>query len=86
MYPDNALPPSEFTFPLWQPWYQSALLEFDRKKLSHRVIVAESVIHNRMASIAGDSNHHAEREAIEDALLGLNYLKRELAEDYRNEA
>jgi len=86
MYPDSPFPPSEFTFPEWQPWYQSALLEFDRKKLSHRVITAESAIRNRLASIEGDSNHHAEREAIEDALLGLNYLKRELADDYRNEA
>ena len=86
MYPDYALPPSRFSFPEWQLLYQSALLEFDRKELSHRIITAESAIHNRLVSIAGDSNHHAERESIEDALLGLNYLKRELAEDCRNEA
>jgi len=86
MYPDSAFPPSEFTFPEWESSYQSALLEFDREKLSHRVNTAESAIRNRLASIEGDSNHHEEHEAIEDALLGLNSLKRELAEDYRNEA
>ena len=86
MYSDNAFPASEFTFPEWQPWYQSALLEFDCKKLSVQIEVAESAIHNRLATIRGDSNHHAEREAIEDALLGLNYLKRQLADDPEIEA
>jgi len=86
VYPDNAFPPSRFSFPEWQLLYQSALLEFDREKLSHRVNTAESAIRNRLASIAGDSNHHAEREAIEDALRGLNYLKRQLAGNYGNEA
>jgi hypothetical protein len=84
MHPDNAFRPALFSFPQWQLLYESALLEFDREELSHRIMTAESAIQNRLASIEGDSNQHdAEREAIEAALLGLNYL-RELAGDYRH--
>ena len=86
MNPDNAFPPSDFHLPEWQQLYESALLEFDKNKLSGRVQAAESAMNNRLASIAGDSDQHAEREAIESALFGLNYLKRELAEYSRSAA
>ena len=60
----------------WREPYQQALLELDQKKLIERIAAAETAISNRLRAIAGDSNHHAERQAIEDALSSLRVLKR----------
>jgi len=81
MYLDDTSPLADFKYPEWQPWYRSALLEFDRKKLSDCVKAAESAIYGRLASIPRDPNHHDERDAIHDALQGLSYLKQELPDD-----
>ncbi len=60
----------------WQEPYQQALLELDQKKLRERIAAAETAISNRLRGIAGNSNHHAERQAIDDALSSLRALKR----------
>jgi hypothetical protein len=60
----------------WREPYQQALLEFDQKKLRERIAVAETSISNRLRAIAGSSNHHVERQAIDDALSSLRALKR----------
>ena len=60
----------------WREPYQQALLELDQEKLSERIAATETAISNRLRAIAGDSNHHAERQAIEDALSSLRVLKR----------
>ena len=60
----------------WREPYQQALLEIDQDKLSERIAATETAISNRLRAIAGDSNHHAERQAIEDALSSLRVLKR----------
>lgn len=60
----------------WQEPYQQALLELDQKKLRDHIAAAERAISNRLRAIARDSNHHAERQAIEDALSSLRVLKR----------
>jgi hypothetical protein len=60
----------------WREPYQQALLELDQKKLSERIAAAETAISNRLRAIDGDSNHHAERQAIDDALSSLRVLKR----------
>lgn len=60
----------------WQEPYQQALLELDQKKLRERIAAAETAISNRLRAIAGDANHHAERQAIDDALSSLRVLKR----------
>jgi hypothetical protein len=62
----------------WREPYQQALLELDQKKLSERIAAVETAISNRLRAIAGDSNHHAERQAIDDALSSLRVLKRNL--------
>ncbi|MFZ0808620.1 MAG: hypothetical protein WAN03_20670 [Candidatus Sulfotelmatobacter sp.] len=64
-------------YPEWQKHYLDALLELDQQQLSPRIVAAESAIAKRLQSIAGDTNHHAERRAIEDALSSLRVLKRE---------
>ena len=63
-------------YPEWQEPYQQALLEPDEEQLSARVAAAEMAISNRLRALAGNSNHHAERQAIEDALASLRVLKR----------
>ncbi|PYX60684.1 MAG: hypothetical protein DMG76_01755 [Acidobacteria bacterium] len=68
---DEGIPYAE-----WREPYQQALLELDQKKLIERIAAAETAISNRLRAIAGDSNHHAERQAIEDALSSLRVLKR----------
>ena len=60
----------------WRESYQQALLELDQEKLSERIAATETAISNRLRAIVGDSNHHAERQAIEDALSSLRVLKR----------
>lgn len=60
----------------WREPYQQALLELDQKKLRDHIAAAETAISNRLRAIAGDSDHHAERQAMEDALSSLRVLKR----------
>jgi hypothetical protein len=60
----------------WREPYQQALLELDKNKLRDHVAAAETAISNRLRIIAGDSNNHAERQAIADALSSLRVLKR----------
>jgi hypothetical protein len=60
----------------WRDAYQQALLGLDQKKLSERIAAAETAISNRLRAIAGNSNHHAERLAIDDARSSLRVLKR----------
>ena len=69
--------PSHLRYPEWQAQYEAALLEVDRKKLSDRVTDAENAIFGRLQSLAGNSDHHAERQAVKVALNGLRLLKRE---------
>ena len=54
---------------------QVALLELDRKKLLERVKAAESAIFNRIQAIS--PTLAAERQAIEDALANLRFIRRE---------
>ena len=68
---------STLRFPEWQQPYLAALMEADRKKILDRVTDAENAIFNRLQSLAGNADHHAERLAIEDALNALRVLKRE---------
>ena len=71
-------PPSpKIPYPDWQNEYQAALVELDREKLLEGVAASETAIFNRLQAISQSSDHHAERQAIEDALTALRVLKRE---------
>ena len=74
---DMGSPSSKIPYPEWQPEYQAALLELDRKQLTERVREAETAIFNRLQALSGSNNSHAEKQAIEDALGGLRVIKRE---------
>jgi hypothetical protein len=73
--PSSASP--NILYPEWQPAYQAALLELDRKQLMERVTVAETAIFNRLQVLSNSTAGEVERQAIEDALAGLRILKRE---------
>ena len=72
-YPSPKIP-----YPDWQNEYQAALVELDRKKLPERVAASETTIFNRLQVISQSSDHQAERQAIEDALTALRFLKRDI--------
>jgi hypothetical protein len=54
------------------------LLEFDRNKLHDRVEAAETAIFKRLQSLSQNSDHNAERQAIQDALSRLRVLKNQI--------
>lgn len=67
----------QLEFPEWQGVYHSALFETDNTILPALIATAETAIVNRKEALAGDSDHHTERGAMEDALRYLGVLKRE---------
>jgi hypothetical protein len=67
-------------YPEWQVPLQEALLESDKTKLRKRVESSEAIIFGRLQAISHDSNHHAEREAVEHALALLRVIKRDALE------
>jgi hypothetical protein len=76
MADSNSISP-KILYPEWQHEYQAALLELDCEKLLARVTAAETAIFNRMQAMSQNSDHSAERQAIEDALASLRALKRD---------
>ncbi|MGC2186505.1 MAG: hypothetical protein WA637_24775, partial [Terriglobales bacterium] len=65
--------------PKSQPWYglyASAVLELEPKHVSERVDAAEAAIHGRLRDLQNDSDHHEERQLMEDAQRTLAFLRR----------
>ena len=62
----------------WQKEYQSVLVEFDPTKLAGLINTAETAIRKRLQQLSQDSDHHTERQVIDDALQSLRLLKRDL--------
>ncbi len=64
---------------VWQESYQAAILETDDNKLPNRLQAAKAAIDNRLHELQTDhGGTPEERQAITDALGGLNVLRREL--------
>jgi hypothetical protein len=62
-----------------QLWYQlcaAAVVELDPKLLIERVDAAEAAIHGRLRDLQYDSDHHEERQLMEDAQRTLSLLRR----------
>jgi hypothetical protein len=63
----------------WQAAYEAAMLELDPTKLRERILFAQWAISKRMEELLQDHlGTPEERQAISDALHGLNVLEREL--------
>jgi hypothetical protein len=63
----------------WQRFYEAAILETNRTKLPRLIQSAQAAIDARLQQI--QSNHHGdpeERQALSDALTGLNVLRKEV--------
>jgi hypothetical protein len=64
----------------WQASYQAAVLETDWTKMQERLQQAESEIHNRRLALSQDhSGTTEEREALVDAMNGLQSLRKDVA-------
>jgi hypothetical protein len=64
---------------VWEESYESAILETDDKKLTNRLQAAKAAIDNRLHELQFDhGGAPEERQAMTDALGGLNVLRREL--------
>jgi len=70
---------TEILYRHWQTEYQSVLCEFDPKKLTGLIVTAEGAIQKRLQELSHDSDHHTERQVIEDALQSLRILKKQMA-------
>jgi hypothetical protein len=65
----------------WQELYRNAFVETDYRKLPNRIRVAKEAIDTRLHELQMDHGGTPEqRQAIIDALAGLNILRRELEE------
>jgi hypothetical protein len=63
---------------VWEESYQAAILETDDKKLQNRIQAAKAAIDNRLHDLQADhGGTPEERQAITDALGGLNVRRRE---------
>ena len=71
---------TDLEFPEWQEPYLDALMETDQRQLVGRVDFAERAILGRLREIQSSSKRRTEEQAIEDALRGLTFLKREAFE------
>jgi hypothetical protein len=64
---------------IWTSAYQAAIIETDNEKLQQRLQIAKAAIDNRLHELQTDhGGTPEERQAITDALEGLNVLRREL--------
>jgi hypothetical protein len=59
----------------WTKFFQSAFLELDSKQLIGRIELAETAIDGRLHDLRCDSDHHAERQSMNDALRTLRFLR-----------
>jgi hypothetical protein len=64
---------------VWEESYKTAILETDDAKLPNRLRAAKGAIDTRLQEMQMDhGGTPEERQAITDALAGLNVLRREL--------
>jgi hypothetical protein len=62
----------------WRELYGAAMVEIDRSKLAGRIEVAHQAIQHRLRELEQDhGGSPEERQAISDALLGLDVLRKE---------
>ena len=62
-----------------QPWYRlyaSAVLELKPQRMHKRLDAAEAAIQGRLLDLQYDSDHHEERQLMEDAKRTLGILRR----------
>lgn len=61
----------------WEDVYKFAALEVDARKMPERISAAREAIRVRLRELAGDTDHHQERDRLEHALNALTVLTTE---------
>jgi len=62
----------------WEEKYVQTLLEVNGQKMPERIVATREAIAGRLRDLEHDSDHHAERHKIEDALRALSVLEDEV--------
>jgi hypothetical protein len=65
----------DLKYPEWQQPLQAALLEFDPQRLLERIVAAETAISTRLQLLSDRSSSDGERQAIQDGLRLISFLK-----------
>jgi hypothetical protein len=67
---------NEATSPPWYALYADTMMELDRNRLLERMEATEATIEARLHDLRHDSDHHGERQAINDAIRNLTLIRR----------
>jgi hypothetical protein len=67
---------AEHGSPEWRKLLQDALSELDAEKLPEKIARAEAAISRRMEGMKAKPETMAERQALDDALSSLSFLKK----------
>jgi hypothetical protein len=59
----------------WEEWYLQTILEVNGEKMPKRISATRQAIAGRLRDLEHDSDHHAERHQIENALRALAELE-----------
>ena len=62
----------------WQERYMQTILEVNGQKMPERITATRQAIIGRLRDLQHDSDHHAERDQIENALRALSVLEGEV--------
>jgi hypothetical protein len=62
----------------WQERYMQTILEVNGQKMPERITATRQAIAGRLRDLEHDSDHHAERHQIENALRALSMLEGEV--------
>jgi len=62
----------------WQERYMQTILEVSGQKMPERITATRQAIAGRLRDLEHDSDHHAERHQIENALRALSVLEDEV--------
>ena len=62
------------TSQVWYALYADTMIELDHKLLLERMEATEAAIHGRLHDLRNDSDHHQERQQIQDAMRNLTLL------------
>ena len=68
---------TELKYPQWQTPLYTAILEFDLRKLSEKLRLAETAISNRTDELTFEQSSHEERRALADGLYIVRTLLKE---------
>ena len=62
----------------WEKRYMQTILEVSGQKMPERIAATRQAITGRLRDLEHDSDHHAERHQIENALRALSMLEGEV--------